>query len=262
MRETRPALAETLSRIGSLIGDGRSRDDVLDVEQLSNESGVPRDVVRMLLDGEEPPAEDITDRIVRRIVHLRETRLRPDGTRHSYDEIAASYGASRASLSNLVNSRRKTPSPQTPSPQMPSRQGLSRQGLSEQVPSEQVLSEQVPSQQTGERRPARSGGPLASTQAGIETFFFGQPNGWLSAEPQTSLDNALQSVLHGLEREAADPMARLRGTHGLRELAARAPRLAEEELQLVTDWIDTILQRRNAQRVRGSGSDSSHTEGQ
>ncbi|GHD55876.1 hypothetical protein GCM10010317_041570 [Streptomyces mirabilis] len=251
MRETRRALAETLRRIGSLIGDGQSRDDVLDVEQLSKESGVPRDVVRMLLDGEEPPAEDITDRIVRRIVHLRETRLRPDGTRHSYDEIAASYGASRASLSNLVNSRRKTPSPQ-----MPSRQALSRQGLSEQVPSGQV-----PSQQTGERRPARSGGPLASTQAGIETFFFGQPNGWLSAEPQASLDNALQSVLHGLEGKAADPMARLRSTHGLRELAARAPQLAEEELQLVTDWIDTILQRRNAQRVRGSGSDSSHTEG-
>ncbi|SFH07939.1 hypothetical protein [Streptomyces mirabilis] len=241
MRETRPALAETLSRIGSLIGDGRSRDDVLDVEQLSNESGVPRDVVRMLLDGEEPPAEDITDRIVRRIVHLRETRLRPDGSRHSYDEIAASYGASRASLSNLVNSRRKTPSPQ--------------------MPSRQVPVEQVPSQGTGERRPARSGGPLASTQAGIETFFFGQPNGWLSAEPQASLDNALQSVLHGLEGEAADPMARLRSTHGLRELAARAPQLAEDELQLVTDWIDTILQRRNAQRVRGSGSDSSHTEG-
>ncbi|MET7353337.1 hypothetical protein [Streptomyces mirabilis] len=246
MRETRRALAETLSRIGSLIGDGRSRDDVLDVEQLSNESGVPRDVVRMLLDGEEPPAEDITDRIVRRIVHLRETRLRPDGTRHSYDEIAASYGASRASLSNLVNSRRKTPSPHTPS----------RQALSQQVPSEQV-----PSQQTGERRPARSGGPLASTQAGIETFFFGQPNGWLSAEPQASLDNALQSVLHGLEGEAADPMARLRSTHGLRKLAARAPQLAEEELQLVTDWIDTILQRRNAQRVRGTESDSSHTGG-
>lgn len=251
MRETRRALAETLSRIGSLIGDGRSRDDVLEVEQLSNESGVPRDVVRMLLDGEEPPAEDITDRIVRRIVHLRETRLRPDGTRHSYDEIAASYGASRASLSNLVNSRRKTPSPQTPSSQTPSRQAFSQQ----------VPSEQVPSQQTGERRPARSGGPLASTQAGIETFFFGQPNGWLSAEPQASLDNALQSVLHGLEGEAADPMARLRSTHGLRELAARAPQLAEEELQLVTDWIDTILQRRNAQRVRGTESDSSHTEG-
>ncbi|MGW1759104.1 hypothetical protein [Streptomyces mirabilis] len=251
MRETRRALAETLSRIGSLIGDGQSRDDVLDVEQLSNESGVPRDVVRMLLEGEEPPAEDITDRIVRRIVHLRETRLRPDGTRHSYDEIAASYGASRASLSNLVNSRRKTPSPQTPSPQTPSGRALSQQ----------VPSEQVPSQQTGERRPARSGGPLASTQAGIETFFFGQPNGWLSAEPRASLDNALQSVLHGLEGEAADPMARLRSTHGLRELAARAPQLAEEELQLVTDWIDTILQRRNAQRVRGTESDSSHTEG-
>ncbi|MCX4594363.1 hypothetical protein OG819_32810 [Streptomyces sp. NBC_01549] len=196
MRETRPALAETLSRIGSLVGDGRSRDDVLDVAHLSNESGVPQDVVRMLLDGEEPPAEDVTDRIIRRIVHLRETRLRPDGTRHSYDEIAASYGASRASLSNLVNSRRKTPSQQTPS-------------------------RESASQRTAERRPARSGGPLASTQAGIETFFFGQPNGWLSAEPRASLDNALQPILHGLERQAADPMARLRSTHGLRELAAR-----------------------------------------
>ncbi|MER7690186.1 hypothetical protein [Streptomyces sp. NPDC097610] len=251
MRETPRALAETLRRIGSLIGDGQSRDDVLDVEPLSNESGVPRDVVRMLLDGEEPPAEDITDRIVRRIVHLRETRLRPDGTRHSYDEIAASYGASRASLSNLVNSRRKTPSSQMPSSQMPSRQSLPQQ----------LPSEQVSSHQTGERRPARSGGPLASTQAGIETFFFGQPNGWLSAEPQASLDHALQSVLRGLEGEAADPMARLRSTHGLRELAARAPQLAEDELQLVTDWIDTILQRRNAQRTRGSESDSAHTEG-
>ncbi|MFK0024706.1 hypothetical protein [Streptomyces sp. NPDC090798] len=241
MRETRRALAETLGRIGSLIADGRSRDDVLDVERLSNESGVPRDVIRMLLDGEEPPAEDVTDRIVRRIAHLRETRLRPDGTRHSYDEIAASYGASRASLSNLVNSRRKTPSTQTPSTQTPSRQASS--------------------QQTVERRPARSGGPLASTQAGIETFFFGQPNGWLSAEPQASLNNALQPILRGLEGRATDPMARLRSTHGLRELAARAPQLAEEELQLVTDWIDTILQRRNAQRAQGPGSDSSHTEG-
>ncbi|XDO64386.1 hypothetical protein HEP84_57380 [Streptomyces sp. RLB1-33] len=102
---------------------------------------------------------------------------------------------------------------------------------------------------------------MASTQAGIETFFFGQPNGWLSADPQASLNHALQPILHGLEGQAADPMARLRSTHGLRELAARAPQLAEEELQLVTDWIDTILQRRNAQRVQGSGSDSAHTEG-
>ncbi|MCX4403124.1 MULTISPECIES: hypothetical protein [unclassified Streptomyces] len=240
MRETRPALAETLSRIGSLVGDGRSRDDVLDVAHLSNESGVPQDVVRMLLDGEEPPAEEVTDRIIRRIVHLRETRLRPDGTRHSYDEIAASYGASRASLSNLVNSRRKTPSQETASQQTPS--------------------QERPSQRTAERRPARSGGPLASTQAGIETFFFGQPNGWLSAEPRASLDNALQPILHGLERQAADPMARLRSTHGLRELAARAPQLAEDELQLVTDWIDTILQRRNTQRAQSSGPDSPHTE--
>jgi hypothetical protein len=204
---------------------------VLDVEHLSNESGVPQDVIKMLLDGEEPPAEDITDRIIRRIVHLRETRLRPDGTRHSYDEIAASYGASRASLSNLVNSRKNR------------------------------NQERMPPQRTAEPRPARSGGPLASTQAGIEKFFFGQPNGWLSVEPETSVGNALQPILHQLERQAAaDPMARLRNTHGLRKLAARAPQLAEDDLQLLTDWIDTILRRRSAQDVEGSGTDSSHTE--
>ncbi|MFE4551556.1 hypothetical protein [Streptomyces sp. NPDC056785] len=216
MREARRGLAETLSHIDSLLGDGRSREDVLDVGRLSLDSGVPREVVEALLEGGEAPAEDITDRIVRRFGHLRETRLRPDGSRHSYEEIAAAFGASRASLSNLLNSRRRTAG------------------------------------RGAEQRPGRSGGPLASTQAGIETFYFGQPNGWLSAEPETALDDALQPVLRGLEEQAADPMARLRHAHGLRRLAARAPQLAEEEIQLVTDWIDTILERRRAQDARGA----------
>ncbi|MFF3000475.1 XRE family transcriptional regulator [Streptomyces sp. NPDC057950] len=197
---------------------------MLDVAQLSIDSGVPRDVVKMLLEGKEPPAEDITDRIVRRFDHLRETRLRPDGSRHSYEEIAAAFGASRASLSNLVNSRRKT------------------------------------TERSAEQRTGRSGGPLASTQAGIERFYFGQPNGLLSAEPETALDDALQPVLRRLEGRAVDPMARLRNEYGLRRLAARAPQLAEEEIQLVTDWIDTILERRRALGAESPGTDGTRPD--
>ncbi|MFF6995228.1 hypothetical protein ACFY93_09750 [Streptomyces sp. NPDC008313] len=233
MRDPRCALAETLSRIDSLLGEGRSRDDELDTERLSIESGVPQGVIGLLLAEKKPPVEDITDRIVRRIVHLRETRLRPDGTRHSYDEIAASYGASRASLSNLVNSRR---SRNQTEPRM--------------------------SQQQPERRPARSGGPLASTQAGIEKFFFGQPNGWLSAEPETALNNALQPVLSDLERHAANPAARLRNVHGLQRLAARGAEMTDDELELTFDWIDMLLKRRNTQGAQrtdmGSPNSDSH----
>ncbi|MEV0225411.1 hypothetical protein [Streptomyces sp. NPDC050704] len=226
MRDPRSALAETLNRIDSHLGDGRGRDDVLDVAQLSIATGVPQDVVTALLEGKEPPAEDITDRIICRIVHFRETRRRADGDRYSYEEIAKSYGATRASLSNLVNSRKKTTT-------------VTRTGTA----------------QGAERRGARAGGPLASTQAGIERFFFGEPNGRLSAEPESALNDALQPILRDLELQAEadeNPLAKLRTHHGLRRIAARAPQLSEEEREMVADWIDTILQRRKGQGSHAS----------
>jgi hypothetical protein len=203
VRETRRALAETLSRIGSLLGDGRSPGDVLDTEKLSIDTGVPKDLIKALLDGEEPPEEDVTDRIIRRFDHLRETRLRPDGTRHSYEEIAAAFGASRASLSNLVNSRKKTPP-----------------------------------EHGAEQRPGRSGGPLASTQAGIEKFFFGQPNGWLSAEPESVLNDALQPVLATLRSAAG---ADSDSYSEPRVVALRtAATLPDDKWALVVGFIETL----------------------
>ncbi|NGO41264.1 hypothetical protein [Streptomyces ureilyticus] len=217
MRDPLSALAETLSHLDALLAEGQSRDDVLDVERLSVDSGVPREVIETLLDGKEPPAEDITDRIIRRFEHLRETRRRDDGQRRSYGEIAASFGASRASLSNLVNSRKKA------------HVGEGAGG--------------------GEPRTVRSGGPLAATQAGIEEFFFGAPNGWLSAEPASALDDALQPVLAELRAAAGeDPLARLRHAHGLRRIAHRAAELSDAEQELVADWIDTILRRRDQEK--------------
>ncbi|MGW5231445.1 hypothetical protein ACWEQU_03890 [Streptomyces nodosus] len=212
MRDPRQALAETLGLLDSLLGNGQHRDDVLDVGRLSVECGVPPDAVRTLLQGGRLPTEDITDRIVRRIAHLRETRRRPDGSRHSYEEIASSFGATRASLSNLVNGRmnpKKTGDAADPG-----------------------------------RRPARPGGPLASTQAGVERFFFGEPNGWLSAEPESALDEALQPVLARL-RAAADPETDRRAP-ALRAAAA----LPEDEWRLLERFIDTLV--RKAREERGT----------
>ncbi|MFI9650639.1 hypothetical protein ACIHAA_30770 [Streptomyces sp. NPDC052040] len=216
MRDPRQSLAETLRHIDSLLVDGRNRHEVIDVPQLSVTSGVPQDVVEMLLTGRQAPAEDITDRIVRRIAHLRETRRRPDGSRHSYDEIASSFGATRASLSNLLSDRRNLR--RTAQPPRETRQ-----------------------------RPARSGGPLASTQAGVERFFFGEPNGWLSAEPESALNEALQPVLTEL-RTAAGQHA----YHASRALALRtAATLPDDEWELVERFINTLV--RQVREERGQG---------
>ncbi|MFJ5532908.1 hypothetical protein [Streptomyces sp. NPDC093261] len=214
MRDPRQSLAETLRQIDSLLGDGRGRDEVLDVQQLSIDCGVPQGVVEMLLKGRRPPAEDIIDRIIRRIAHLRETRRRPDGSRHSYDEIASSFGATRASLSNLVNGRRSPRGPAQPAPE-------------------------------ARRRPARSGGPLASTQAGVERFFFGEPNGWLSAEPESALNAALQPVLAGLRTTAGSDC------QDSRAMALRtAASLPDDEWELVERFINTLVRQVREERGR------------
>ncbi|MFD5814772.1 hypothetical protein [Streptomyces sp. NPDC127038] len=202
MRDPRSALAETVSRIDLLLTDGRTRDDVLDLTDLSVQSGVPTEVIAVLLDGGEAPAQDISDRIIGRIVHLRETRLRPDGTRHSYEEIASSFGASRASLSNMVNGRKKDAA----------------------------------------ARPARSGGPLASTQAGIERFFFGEPTGWLSADPETALNDALQPILKQLRTAAGDTVGADRAV-ALRAAAA----LPADKWELLQGVIDTLEKQARAE---------------
>ncbi|MFG2440577.1 hypothetical protein [Streptomyces sp. NPDC048508] len=211
MRDPRSALAETVGRIDSLlVKNGRTREDALDVRELSVRSGVPQHLIPVLLDGGALPPEDITERITNRIVHLRETRLRPDGSRHSYEEIASSFGASRASLSNLVNGRKKVSSPAL-------------------------------------ARSTRSGGPLASTQAGIERFFFGEPNGWLSAEPETALNDALQRVLTDLEStDSSDNLGADRAV-ALRTAAG----LPDDKWQLLQGVIKTLEEQARDDLARG-----------
>ncbi|WP_329529518.1 hypothetical protein [Streptomyces sp. NBC_01462] len=210
MRDPRRALAETLSQIDTLLGEGVSREDALCVPELSAESGVPQDVVKALLDGQEAPPEDITDRIISRIVHLRETRRRPDGSQHSYEEIALSFGASRASLKTLVSRQRKAAAAEL---------------------------------DAGPR--GRASGPLASTTAGVEKFFFGEPSGWLSAEPESALNDALQGVVAKLRAAA-------RGEPYIapRESAMRtAAALPDDKWELVQGLIEAL--EKQVRRERG-----------
>ncbi|GAA5706166.1 hypothetical protein [Streptomyces avermitilis] len=211
VKEPRRALAETVGHIDLLL-EGRTRGDVLDVHQLAIDSGEPEDVIAALLQGQTPPAEDIADRIIRRIELLRQTRRRPDGSRHSYEEIAASFGASRAALAKLANSR-KNP-------------------------------KHTPAAPEGVQRPARASGPLASTQAGIEKFFFGQPNGWLSAEPESALNAALQPVLDDLRTTAGAVSHSGRRAVTLRSAAG----LPDDKWELLEGVINTLVQQARQQQ--------------
>ncbi|MGW0608702.1 XRE family transcriptional regulator [Streptomyces sp. NPDC002640] len=195
-------LTDTLQGIEDLLGD-RSREDLLDPAQLSVASGVPAEVVEMLLEGQTAPEESITDRIIRRIEHLRETQRRPDGRRYSYEEIAGSFGATKASLSNLVR-RRNT-----------------------------------------EHR--RAGGPLATTQAGVERFFFGTENGWLSAAPEIALNRALQPVLTALQQETRTETLVDQRAVTLRSAAA----LPDDKWRLVEGIVAT-LEAQVREELRGS----------
>ncbi|WP_432190248.1 hypothetical protein [Streptomyces sp. Tue6028] len=189
MTDSRSALTETLAELDILLERlGRSRATELDIDDLAREACLSPDVVVALLDGGEPPAEDFTARVVSRIKMLRETRLRPDGKPYSWQEIADSFGVSRASLSGLVSGHGKS-------------------------------------------------GPLASTQAGIETFFFSEPTGFLSAEPASALNAALSQVVERLSREEA--LEHL----GVQEVALRsAAGLSAGDWELVNMLIARLAQ--------------------
>ncbi|MFE2581400.1 hypothetical protein [Streptomyces sp. NPDC059378] len=110
MRDPRAALAETLHSIDRFLQEtGRSRDDVLDVEALSGETGIPPEVVRRLLDGEDVPEEEFGVRIRDRIQHLRKTHLREDGAPHSLSAIGESFGSSGAAISAILNGQGRGP---------------------------------------------------------------------------------------------------------------------------------------------------------
>ncbi|MEU5191764.1 hypothetical protein AB0G83_32195 [Streptomyces klenkii] len=195
MKDPDAALAETLRRIDALLGrSGKTRDDALSVDDLAREAGISPLTVLALLECQHVSEEGVGERIRRRILHLRETHRRPNGSRYSYSEIGESFGSSGAAISAIVNGQSKS-------------------------------------------------GPLAATQAGIEKFFFGQANGFLSAEAVPALNMALQSVLRRLEREA-DPLAEILSSYGdVRGVALRQARdLPEERWNVLNATLKALLE--------------------
>lgn len=101
-------LAASVARVTELAGKlGLGHDEVFDVHQLSEESGVPADVVTALLEGRPAGEPDLQARFLQRFDLLRCTRLKPNGRRHTQQEIADGAGMSRQQAGALINGDRR-----------------------------------------------------------------------------------------------------------------------------------------------------------
>ncbi|MGW1143246.1 XRE family transcriptional regulator, partial [Streptomyces zhihengii] len=102
--DTYAQLAETLERLTHATGRTGQLSDVLDVEDLSHQTGITSDVVAALLDGGHAPETSVTDRVRQRLEFLRASRLRDDGNRYSQGDLAKIAGVSRQTLAAWFDS--------------------------------------------------------------------------------------------------------------------------------------------------------------
>ncbi|KUO22430.1 transcriptional regulator [Streptomyces dysideae] len=99
MLDAHTSLAEVRERLEELTGRPGGLAEVLDVGGLSFRTGIPADVVAVLLAGGTVPETSLSDRVRQRLDFVRETRRRPDGKRYALDELARIAGTSRQWLS-------------------------------------------------------------------------------------------------------------------------------------------------------------------
>ncbi|MFH8219439.1 hypothetical protein ACH4C2_09765 [Streptomyces sp. NPDC018057] len=102
----------TLERLRALVQDrGAAHPDPLDPEALAAGTALPEATVRTLLDGGEPPADTVNERVRTRIKALADARLRRTGTRMSdlAGDISRQLGVS-AFWARQVCSGEKVPS--------------------------------------------------------------------------------------------------------------------------------------------------------
>ncbi|MER7983517.1 helix-turn-helix domain-containing protein [Streptomyces sp. NPDC095817] len=102
--DTYAQLAETLERLTHATEQTGRLSDVLDVEDLSHQTGITSDVVAALLDGGHAPETSVTDRVRQRLEFLRASRLRDDGNRYSQGDLAKIAGVSRQTLAAWFDS--------------------------------------------------------------------------------------------------------------------------------------------------------------
>ncbi len=80
---------------------------VFDTGRLSVASGVPEPVVKALLSGRPAGEPDVQARFLQRLDLLRRTRLKPNGRKHTQQEIADGAGMSRQQAGALINGDRR-----------------------------------------------------------------------------------------------------------------------------------------------------------
>ncbi|GGW48247.1 MULTISPECIES: helix-turn-helix domain-containing protein [Streptomyces] len=81
--------------------------EVFGTGRLSVASGVPESVVKALLSGRPAGEPDVQARFLQRLDLLRRTRLKPNGRRHTQQEIADGAGMSRQQAGALINGDRR-----------------------------------------------------------------------------------------------------------------------------------------------------------
>jgi transcriptional regulator with XRE-family HTH domain len=101
-------LPATVARVAELAARlGLNRGEVFHVHRLSEESGVPAEVVGALLEGRPTAEPDLQARFLQRFGLLRRTRLKPNGRRYTQQEIADGAGMSRQQAGALINGDRR-----------------------------------------------------------------------------------------------------------------------------------------------------------
>ncbi|MEV7522066.1 helix-turn-helix transcriptional regulator [Streptomyces sp. NPDC091371] len=200
-------LAATVTRVAELAAKmGRDRNQVFDLRRLSEASGVPTDVVRILLDGRPAGEPDLQARFLQRLDLLRRTRVKPNGRRYTQQEIADGAGMSRQQAGALINGDRR--------PTMEHCDAIQRFfGV--------------------------HAGFLTAHDADALT------DALQRTEQQLLQDFAgrARETVPAAAASTGDPLARLLQNHGVRGIAWRAAQLpSDKHRDKVTEWLDMLLE--------------------
>ncbi|WP_424211031.1 helix-turn-helix domain-containing protein [Streptomyces sp. BI20] len=224
-------LATIVERVADLaVRLGRDRDEVLDARRLSAASGVPVEVVALLLDGRPAGEPDLQARFLQRLDLLRTTRVKPNGRRYTQQEIADGAGMSRQQAGALINGDRR--------PTMEHCDAIQRffgvhAGFLTAHDADALQDALV-----------RAEGRLLQDFAGRERER--DRDRRADAPDPASETPAAEPVLpEAAEPDAAadDPLERLLENHGVRGIAWRAARLPTDKHRAkVTEWLDMLLE--------------------
>ncbi|GGJ50822.1 helix-turn-helix domain-containing protein [Streptomyces brasiliensis] len=197
-----PAVAARVTALADRLGVPLT--EVFDVTRLSVASGVPEPVVRALLSGRPAGEPDVQARFLQRLDLLRRTRLKPNGRKHTQQEIADGAGMSRQQAGALINGDRR--------PTMEHCDALQR------------FFRVHAGFLTAEDPEALSGALQRTEQDLLQRL----------ADRERAADRAA---------EAADPLERLLQDHGVRGIAWRAAQLpTDQHRDKVAEWLDMLLE--------------------